>query len=70
MKRLEPGHLRPKLQVSELTCPGRESNTSLRSGRRALEQLLNSYLEHLHTCMSARPVDNARDMVPPGACGT
>jgi hypothetical protein len=30
------GHLRPKLEILGLTCPGRESNASLLSGRRAL----------------------------------
>jgi hypothetical protein len=62
MKRLVQGHLHPKLEVPGPTCPGRESNTGLHGGSRALkkepfEQLVNSYSEHPH--MSARPV--ARD---------
>jgi hypothetical protein len=36
MKRLDQGRLHPKLEVPGLTCPGRESNTALPSGRRAL----------------------------------
>jgi hypothetical protein len=36
MKRLDQGHLHPKLEVPELTCPGRESNPGLHGGRRAL----------------------------------
>ncbi len=50
MKRLDQGHLHPKLEVPGLTCPGLELNPGLYSGRRALEpfeQLVNSYLKHL-----------------------
>jgi hypothetical protein len=38
------------------------------SRKEPFEQLVNSYLEHLH--MSAGPVENARDMAPPCACVT
>jgi hypothetical protein len=60
-----PGHLRPKLEVPGLTCPGRESNPGLQSGWQALyrkepfEQRVYSYSEHLR--MSARTVENSRD---------
>jgi hypothetical protein len=71
MKRLEPGHLRPKLQVPEPTCPGRERTQASAVGgehskKEPFEQLVNSYSEHLH--MSVGPVEHARDMVPPSAC--
>ncbi len=36
MKRLDQGHLHPKLVVPRLTCPGRKSNLGLHGGRRAL----------------------------------
>ena len=36
VKRLDQGHLHPKLEVPGLTCPGRESNRGLHGGRRAL----------------------------------
>jgi hypothetical protein len=36
MKRLDQGHLPPKLEIPGLTCPGRESNPGLHGGRRAL----------------------------------
>ncbi len=36
MKRLDQGHLHPKLEVPRPTCPGPESNPRLRGGRRAL----------------------------------
>jgi hypothetical protein len=36
MKRLDQGHLHPKLEGPRLTCPGREPNPGLRGGRRAL----------------------------------
>jgi hypothetical protein len=32
MKRLDHGHLHPKLEVSGLTCSSRESNPGLRGG--------------------------------------
>ncbi len=38
MTRFNQGHLHPKLEVPGLTCPGRESNPGLLSGRRALEK--------------------------------
>jgi hypothetical protein len=34
MKRLDQGHLHPKLKVPGLTCPSREPNPDLRGGRR------------------------------------
>jgi hypothetical protein len=57
MKGLDPqSHLHPKLEVPRLTCLGRESNTGLHGGRRALycskelfEQQNFGYLEHLRT---------------------
>ncbi len=36
MKRLDQGHLHPKLEVPRLTCPGREANLGLHGGRQAL----------------------------------
>jgi len=36
LKRLDQGHLHPKLEVPGLTCPGRESNPGLYGGRGAL----------------------------------
>jgi hypothetical protein len=36
MKRLDQGHLYPKLEVPRLTCLGRESNPGLRGGRQAI----------------------------------
>jgi hypothetical protein len=68
MKRLDQGHLRPKLEVLRLTCPGRESNPGEHSRKEQFEQLVNGFLEHPH--MSARPVENARNMAPPSACVT
>jgi hypothetical protein len=35
MKRLDQGHLHPKLEVPRLTCPGRESNRDLHGGKGA-----------------------------------
>jgi hypothetical protein len=49
MKRLNQGHIHPKLEVTGLTCPGWESNQGL--------CVVNSYSEHLH--MNWRPVENA-----------
>ncbi len=63
LKRLDQGHLHSKLEVPGLTCPGRELNPGLHGGGRhsrkeLFEQLVNSYLEHLH--MIAQPRENAR----------
>ena len=54
MKRLDQGHLHPKLEDPGLTCPGRELNPGLHGGKQSLrkepiEQFINSYLEHLPT---------------------
>jgi hypothetical protein len=38
MERLDQGHLHPKLEVPGLTCPGRDSNSGLLRGMRALEK--------------------------------
>ncbi len=35
----DQGHLHPQLEITGLTCPGRESNPGLRGGRRALIHL-------------------------------
>ncbi len=66
MKRLDQGHLHPKLKAPGLTCPGLAGNrTQAPTGRgkhsrkEPFVQLVNSYSEHLH--MSVRPVKNARD---------
>ena len=37
-KRLDQGHLHPKLEVPRLTCPGWESNPGLFGGMRALKK--------------------------------
>jgi hypothetical protein len=61
LKRLDQGHLHPKLEDPGLTCPGWQL-TSVgveHSRKEPFEQLVNSYSEHLH--MSARPVENARE---------
>ena len=57
MKRLDQGHLHPKLEVpaTDMSQPGVKPVTPLEP----FEQLVNSYLEHLH--MSARPLENACD---------
>jgi hypothetical protein len=48
MERLDPGHLHPKLEVPGQTCPGRESNPGgEHSEKEPIEQLVNSYMEHL-----------------------
>ncbi len=49
MKRLDQGHLNPKLEVLGLTCPVRESNPGLHGERQTswkepFEQLVNGYL--------------------------
>ncbi len=48
LKKLDQGHLHPKLEVPGLTCPGWESKSGLHSGRQALykepfEQPVDSY---------------------------
>jgi len=54
MKRLDQGHLHPKLEVPRLTCLGKESNVGLRgrggehSSKTLFEQCINSYSEHIH----------------------
>jgi hypothetical protein len=65
MKRLDQGHLNSELEIPGLTCPDRESNLGLHCGgeysrKESFEQLVSCNSEHLH--MSARPVENARDM--------
>jgi hypothetical protein len=60
MKRLDQGHLHPKLEIPGLICSGREENLDLRRWEAStLEQLVKSYSEHLH--MGVQPVANARD---------
>jgi hypothetical protein len=64
MKRLDLGHLRPKLEVQRLSRLGRELSPGLIGGRRALQKraiqtACKKYPVHLH--MSAQPVENARD---------
>jgi hypothetical protein len=60
MKRLDQGHLHPKLEVPGLTCSGRESNLATTVGgehsrKEPFEQLINSYSEHLqYIHMSSR----------------
>ncbi len=58
MKRLDQGHLHPKLEVPGLTCPGWKSNLGLQgrvggehSRKESFEQLVNSYSEHLHRAL-------------------
>ncbi len=50
MKRLDQGHLHPKLEVPGLTCSGEESNPvgCEHSRKEPFEQLVNGYSEHLH----------------------
>jgi hypothetical protein len=53
MERLDLGHLHPNLKVPRLTCPGWGSNLASGVGgkharKEPLEQLVNSYSEHLH----------------------
>jgi hypothetical protein len=64
IKRLDKGHLYPKLEVPRLTCLGRESNWH--SKKEPFEQHVNSYSEHLH--MSVRPRRNYHYMASPSAC--
>jgi hypothetical protein len=57
LKRLDQGHLHPKLEVPKLTCLSRELNQGLHgrdeiSRKEPLEQL-NCYLDPLHGCPSA-----------------
>jgi len=58
MERLYQDHLHPKLEVPELTYPGRESNPAVggeHSRKEPFEQLVNDYSEHLH--MSPRQIN-------------
>ncbi len=57
MKRLDQGHLNPKLEVS------RESNPSLRGARRALQKsAIRTAIRNIYNLnMRARPVENASD---------
>jgi hypothetical protein len=53
MERLHQGHFDPKLEVSRLTCLGRESNLGLavggeHSSKELSEQRIINYSEHLH----------------------
>ncbi len=60
-ERLDQGHLHPKLEVpglARVSAVGGEH-----SRKEPLEQLVNSYLEHLD--MNARPVVNAPPWLPP-----
>jgi hypothetical protein len=68
MKRLDQGHLHPKLEVLGLTCPSRNQTQASKvvgkhSRKGPFKQLVNSYTEHLH--MSTRPVENTLDMAFP-----
>jgi hypothetical protein len=47
MERLDQGHLHPKLEIPGLTVGGEHSKNE------PFEQLVNSYLEHLHMSPSA-----------------
>jgi hypothetical protein len=61
-KRLDQGHLHPKLEVPGLKCPSWASTVGAKHYRKEqFEQLVNCYSEHLH--MSARPVENAHNTV-------
>jgi hypothetical protein len=70
MKRLDQGHLPPKLEVPGLTCSSRESNPGELSRKEPFEQLVNSYPEHLQLHMSAQPGENARDRQLSSRSGT
>jgi len=51
LKRLDQGHLHPKLEDPRLTCLGRETNPAARGGHSSKElfdQRINSYSEHLY----------------------
>ncbi len=65
IKRLDQGHLHPKLEVQGHVPVGNPTLASAvggeHSGKEPFEQLVNNYSEHLH--MSARPVENARDNI-------
>jgi hypothetical protein len=68
MKRLDQSHLHPKLEVPELTCPGRESNPASMVGgehsrKEPLEELVKSYSEHLH--ISPRQSNSTTVLDPP-----
>ncbi len=63
-ERLDQGRLHPILEVPGLTCPGPVSAVGGEHSRKEpLEQLVNSFLEHLE--ISARPVINAPTWQPP-----
>ncbi len=49
MKRLDKGHLHPKLEVPGLTCPGRESNP--RASTVGGEHSRKKTFEHLLTAI-------------------
>jgi hypothetical protein len=55
LKRLDQGHLVPKLEVPRLTGPGQESNLGLHCGRRALEKraIQTAYLIVIENLYSA-----------------
>jgi hypothetical protein len=64
VKRLDQGHLPPKLEIPGLTCPvWNRTRASTMGGehsrREPFQQLVSSYSEHFH--MSPQPVENARD---------
>jgi hypothetical protein len=48
MKRLDQGHLHPKLEIPLLTCPGQESNPAEHCRKKPFAQLVISYSEHVH----------------------
>jgi hypothetical protein len=73
MKRLNQGHLHPKLEIPVLTCPGGNRTQASKVGgehsrKEPFEQLVKSCSEHLH--MRWRPLENARNMAAPSACVT
>ncbi len=49
MKRLDQGHLHPKLEVPRLTCPGQESNPTSTVGG---EHSRKKPFEHILICYS------------------
>ncbi len=64
MRRLDQGHLRLKLEVSGLTCPGPGIDPALgekHTRKEQFEQIVKMYSEHLH--MSAQPVVNASEII-------